>query len=542
LAGNGGHVFQGTPQFFGQRQTGAFWSLPDNKIRSRPSRTLMGKIAEWVEQGVVQARSRYVALPEAAQLVLRETGAGVLELQVGALPAGLSLALWAGQQVARLRPAEGNGCLTLSVEGAPPGIVTLRLTSAATGATLELSAPWPARNGMILSPGNKLLERDTPLAIDALRGWRAISPASFFGEIQFRLDGRLSIAVRAEGELPLAAHMPLIRSMLAHSGPDAEVHLSMITGGQEGRRLIIRRYHRLAHIEGCFLHLRDGHTGQREISSGASPGDAVLRMVDLNAQEPVQVANRIEVQGALDLRSLLPEDGVWLIQATVNDEVLRAVVWSPHPDTLSTREERIAQYATTWTRLFEEPGGPEWERLWKLIQAVADCGDASVLDQVQALARAPAAAVELLLRVPVDAISQALALDMAAPIFWPAFPVTAFCKVTCDHVRHIRRYTEVLEDEQEARQAAVAALARRINAILTLRPELAGHFGAALLNTGLFTPCMHLENRDELLTRILVNAPDRRLAELAQDAARRFDRLPTSYGPGASFTAARPGF
>jgi hypothetical protein len=527
LAGNGGHVFQGTLQFFGQRQTGSFWPLADSKIRSRPSRTLMGKIAEWIEQGVVQARSRYVTLPESARLVLRETGAGALELQVEALPAGISLTLLAGKDVARLRPTDGSGRLALSVQGAPPGIVTLRLTSAADGATLELSAPWPARNGMILSPDNMRLERDTPLAVDALRGWRAISPMGFSGEIQFRLDGYQSVAMRAEGEVPLAAHMPLIRSMLAHAGPDAQVHLSMITGGKEGRRLAIRRYHRQAHIEGCFLHLRDGHKGQQAASSNAC--DAVLRMVDLNAPEPVQVANRIEVQGDLDLRSLLPEDeSVWLIQATVNDEVLRAVVWSPRPAPLSTRDERIAQYMTTWTGLLEEPDDPEWERGWKLIQAVSDGGDASVLDQVQALARVPAAAIELLLRVPMDALSQALALDMAAPIFWPVLPVAAFCMaMTCDYTRLIRRYMEVLEDEQESKQAAIAALVRRINAILTLRPELAGHFGAALLNTGLFASCMHLENRDELFGRILINAPDRRLAELAQDAARRFDRLPT---------------
>jgi hypothetical protein len=527
LAGNGGHVFQGTLQFFGQRRTGAFWPLPDNKIRSRPSRTLMGKIAEWIEQGVVQARSRYVALPDDARLVLRETGAGALELQVEALPAGLSLALVAGKDVTRLRPTDGSGRLALSVQGAPPGIVTLRLTSAASGATLELIAPWPARNGMILSRDNTRLERDTPLAVDALRGWRAISPAGFSGEIQFRLDGYQSVAVRAEGDVPLAAHMPLIRAMLAHAGPDAQVHLSMITGGKEGRRLTIRRYHRPAHIEGYFLHLWDGHKGQQAASSDTC--DAVLHMVDLNAPEPVQVANRIEVQGELDLRSLLPEDeGVWLIQATVNDEVLRAVVWSPHPLPLSTREERIAQYAAAWSELLERPDDPEWERLWKLIQAVAEGGDASVLDQVQALARTPAAAVELLLRVPVDALSQALALDMAAPIFWPVLPVAAFCKaMTCDYTRQIRRYREVLEDEQEAKQAAIAALARRINAVLTLRPELGGHFGAALSETGVLAALMHIENRHELLARILVNAPGKRLAELAQEAARRFDRLPT---------------
>jgi hypothetical protein len=179
-----------------------------------------------------------------------------------------------------------------------------------------------------------------------------------------------------------------------------------------------------------------------------------------------------------------------------------------------------------WSGLLENPVDPEWQRHWQLIQAAGDGGDAGILDQVQALAKTPAAAVALVLRVPKDALVQALALDMAAPIFWPAVPVEAFARAfKCDYDRNVRRYSAVLENAQETAHAAITALARRINNILKLRPELAGHFMEAFMRTSMFAPLMHVENCNELLGRLLV-ADSGRLARYAQEAAHRFYWLP----------------
>lgn len=530
LASSNGHVFLGKPIIYGQRYVGALRQLPGGNIRMRPARLLMGEIVEWVQKDTVLAHMRYVALPDKADITLRETNAGVLELRVEGLPPGLTLALEAGQARERMRLSDGSGHLTLSVKGAPPGIVTLRLSSPEAGKTLEIVGPWPARTGMILGPDNTRLERDMPLSVEALRGWRAIVPKNIHSEIQLRLDGQC-VAMRVEGEMPLAAHIPLIRSMLAHVGPDSEVKLSLITGGQEGRRLEIRRYHRVALIVNSgSLRLglpRDTRAvGDTAFSQIATRGKVGLHAVDINAPERVE-RHEVEAHGDIDLRSLLPaEDTVWLVQASLNGQVQRATVWSRSPISSSRREERITEYAAAWQELSESADRSEWHRQWILIRAATEGGDAGVLDQVQALTRVPQASIRLALRVQeanqAD-LDQALALDTAAPIFWPAFPVSAFrAALAAEYSCLTGRYMEVLEDEQEARNDAAAALARRIGAILSLHPELVGHFGAALAQAELI-PVMPAD----LLKRIAVPPSDGRLIELAQEAARRTDWLPS---------------
>ena len=76
------------------------------------------------------------------------------------------------------------------------------------------------------------------------------------------------------------------------------------------------------------------------------------------------------------------------------------------------------------------------------------------------------------------------------------------------------------------RKKPVIALARRIEAVLSFRSELAGHFGAALVRAELLDVAVTLLNQDPVPTLFVAN-PLERLNELAQEAARRFDRLPT---------------
>lgn len=530
LAGTGSHVFLGDPLLYGQRHTGVLRQLSAANIRKRSARLLMGEIAEWVDQDMVLARLRYVIFPQSASLTLREVGAGELELQAEGFRSDFSLLLEAGQTTERARLSGGSGCMRLSVSGAPPGIVKLRLSSPEEGRSLELVAPWPARSGMVLQPDNIRLERDTPLSVEALRGWRAIVPKNIHSEVQLRMEGQC-IAMRVEGVTPLAAHVPLVRSMLAHAGPDSEVRLSLITEGQEGRRLEIRRYRRQADIlNGRYLRLGLPR-GTRTAESGpfaqlTTQGKVVLHAIDLNTAGRVE-HREIEAHGDIDLRALLPgSDTVWLIQATLDGEVQRATVWSPIPIPFSSREQRIAKFAAVWQELSEGGNRAEWTRQWSLIRAAMDGGDAGVLDQAQALARVPQAVIRLSLRVQegnTEDLAQVLALDTAVPIFWPAFPVSAFrAALTAEHAHLIGRYKEILDDEREAENDATAALARRIGAILSLHPELAAHFGAALAQAGLLQYI-----QPDLLEKIAVPASSGRFVELAQEAARRVDWLPS---------------
>ena len=107
-------------------------------------------------------------------------------------------------------------------------------------------------------------------------------------------------------------------------------------------------------------------------------------------------------------------------------------------------------------------------------------GDIGALDQVQALAKVPVAAIALALRVPRKDLSEVLAIEAAAPIFWPTLTVSDFAKAM--QVEHSRQHKKLVEyfDEAEAVDVADKVLARRIGDVFLLRPELGGHLCAAL--------------------------------------------------------------
>jgi hypothetical protein len=79
----------------------------------------------------------------------------------------------------------------------------------------------------------------------------------------------------------------------------------------------------------------------------------------------------------------------------------------------------------------------------------------------------------------------------------------------------------IFDTPEEARTEADAQLVGRLSEIATLRPDLAGHVGAATVQAGFFGLL-----RDERLSGLLVRNSKERLQTLAQEAARRFDRLP----------------
>ena len=208
----------------------------------------------------------------------------------------------------------------------------------------------------------------------------------------------------------------------------------------------------------------------------------------------------------------------------------RAVVWAPRPMPRSTRDERIACYAMDWRRLISKPEHPDWERLWRLIVSVGQGGDAGVADQVQALAQAPEAAAALVLRVPHAELADTLALDLAAPFFWPALPLAAFVvAIEADYGRRHRALVTTGFAASEATEEASGALARRTAAILSFRSELAGHIGAALVQAGLLDVAYKLQAEFPAAALFVPNALVR-LNKLAQEAVRRFDRLPSGIG------------
>ena len=136
----------------------------------------------------------------------------------------------------------------------------------------------------------------------------------------------------------------------------------------------------------------------------------------------------------------------------------------------------------------------------------------------------------LLLRVPAAEVPTVLGLDISAPLFWPVLSLRAFENaLAADYARRCRDLTATGFEPEEAGAEARAALERRVENILSQRPELAGHFCAALFRTELPEVALALNGRDTI-PKLLIPHPARRLNELAQVAARRFDRLPTEFG------------
>ena len=316
----------------------------------------------------------------------------------------------------------------------------LRLSDIVTGATLGLVAPWPARVGIILDPKGDRLEQHLAVAFDSLRGWRALVPEGASGDLQLRLVDHSAVALPVTGEVPLYPYLPLIRAMLAQGGPDAQVNLSLIVNGKEGRRLEIRRYHDQAIVQNDLLRagLARGANSMPDTSLAAQfeRRRITLYAVDLKApQTPIIIHDT----PGRDLRALLGEEGgTWLIQAKLGDRIQRAVAWAPRPLPISIRSVRIAAYVNEWNHLVQAPEVADWDRMWRIILKLAEGGDAGIADQVQALASAPAAAVALMLRIRETELAEVLALDTAAPLFWPALPLVAFVDaIRADYDRQV---------------------------------------------------------------------------------------------------------
>lgn len=239
-------IYLGTPRIFGEIGSSGLAPIADRALRpgSSASRRLGQKVVEWVDRGDVLARARFVFLPSAALLAMTEIVPGQVRLTASGLPRGLQLTLRAGTAEARMTLATGAGELILTTTSAPAGQMTLRLTDIDAGTALELVAPWPARAGLILDPDGQRLERDQPIAAEALRGWRGVAPEGARGDLELRLTGHQQVvALPVAGEVPLHQYVPLIRALLAQGGPDAQVNLNLVVNGQGGRRLEIRRYH-----------------------------------------------------------------------------------------------------------------------------------------------------------------------------------------------------------------------------------------------------------------------------------------------------------
>lgn len=507
---NGGiAAFLGAPIILGIEGDAPMRPIGKNmRTRSVPG-LLGGHVAEWCDGGVVLTRCRYVVLPETMKLDLREIVDGQAMLQASGLPQGIHLHLGVGEE--RQAAVIGDdGCATLLFHVAgQPATFDIRLSSPANGESISMTGVWPSRVARVLDRRGALVSNNRPLSRQQLVGWRGVLPEAG-GAVQLRMArGGAPVAFAAAGVVPLVQFGNVVDLALSLQGADGRVNLRLVGGGQETPRLEIGRYDWNAEPAGPFWHL----------------GSGVTHLTAVSLDDPARTVS-VEVESCTDpVVWLGGEEGLWFVQGWSETQgVMRPVVWSARPMEWSSRDQRLQSYTVEWQRLLSDRDDLAWDHIWSLILAVREAGDASALDQVQALARVPGAAVALLLRVGRVDRAAALAIETESPLWWPLVPCSAWTEGLISVRDGLRgRLRSAGIDEAETGKLVEERLARAAGEIIALRPELAVHIGQAFASAG-ETP-LALTSGGMPVPLALPNARVK-LAAAAQEALRRFSLLP----------------
>ena len=523
-------AYLGNVAYLGRFATSALRTVSKHELQRRPARkALFGELAEWLRNGETLANCQIVRIPETVQLRLREVSAGVVKLEAVGFEDGLRARMTAGGMESSDDVSDGRVSLTLAVPGKVPNSIELRLSNPAEGCALELQRHWPSRQGMIVNPCGERLSENLPMTPDTLHGWRVVVPTGSKGDLQLRLTGQIEVALPVQDESSISAQRPLIEAMLAQGGPDAQVDISLAVD-RESRRLEIRRYQNNAEVHDGIL--RVGLARDAPISSETAFERSIRegRVLAIHAVDTACPDRCVEEANwaSNDLNLLLGSSGGrWLVQSKLDGMAQRAAVWSAGLPPETTHAERIEEYAEKWRRLVSDPLSAEWDQLWHLISVARRGGDPGMLDEVRALAQAPAAAIALAMQVPKERIIEVRELDACTPIFWPSVPVSEFVRaVRAEQERRkakLREYFAPDEVEAEADRAVV----KRVSDILTIMPELAGHFGWAMCDAGLIGRALAHADQHEMLKPVLQPDPGARLSDAMTAAGQRFDRLPS---------------
>ena len=526
-------IYRGNVEFRGQVGANRLVPVRKTNIHQVQGRELCSEVAEWTQGKEAMAHLRLVRMPDSISLKLKEISAGKIRLSARGLEIGWRIQLRAGEHSATGDSTDGTVELTLVTPGKVPGRVLLRLSEPKTGRVLILKAAWPAQDGMIVDPCGVRLERNQKISVDSLQGWCACAPEGIPGELQLQLTGSRAVSLRIAGEVPLSSYITLVKSMLAQGGPDSQVNLIISTSGREGARLEIRRYHEFAVVKNGTMWTGLDRDSPETIDSTlkmrpTEVKDGYFHAVNLKDTArfgPFKISAPVKLDSFLD-RS----QGPWLIQSQLEDRIQRAAVWNPDCDGMGSRGERVTAFAEKWQKLLNFPHDPDWKHLWNLMSVVEESGDLAALDEVQALALVPTAAIVYAFRVPAKEITEVFALEAAAPIFWPVLPTSDYEQAVQVAHNYFRQTFSRHFADHDAQKWAIGALAHRIGEILLLRPELAGHLCIALHSSGLLSEFFNMPETLSHLDGLFTPEPKQQLINAAQAAAKRFDRLPQGLG------------
>ena len=524
---SGGPVFVGRPAIRGGfTGMGSLRALRDDELVRKAAFGLGAEFVAWVERGEMVARVKTISLPGEAEIDARETAAGELKLRACGLGKGWRLAVQAGNEAVNIPLMGGAAEVTLPPPKTPQATIALTMSDPASGRTLDLVAPWPARRGMLLSPAGERLDRDIALCIDELMGWRAIAPTAG-AKVYLRALGGGDIAIGIDDEFPLTLLAPRMRSMLALGGPDAQVNLSLVVQGFESRRLQIRRYGQASYLQGDRLSVGLSPEGDGRGGAKLLDGQLDVHLHGVEIENGAGCEKQL-VARDLNLRDLLGEmGGLWIVLARVNGRVQRPVAWSPRPFRNSTRADRISGYAEEWKQLAGDADPAVWKEPWSAIEKVQRYADVGCLDRVQALAVVPRALVKQAYLVGPEQLSDHLGLDLAAPFLWPAIPVDEFVEGLRGAAFHLTSLLASLGDEARIREFVGGQIVLRSQAIMALRPDLSAHIGHGLSVLRLLD-YLPLQEQFAILSKFAArpNALEA-IQKLAQSAAQKPVALPS---------------
>ena len=457
MGADGAQVFSGRP-------AAALWRdgfpepVPDDRL-SWTGR--VGAVRATLRDGADALHARAIVLPRQARIRIDESALVIEGMPGGTLVRAQSTAT----PEIEIDAGAGRGAVRLALADPAALEVALDLLLPGRGdRPVRLVARRAVSAPVLIDPDGRALEpgRRAEVELSRLAGWIAAMPASG-GTLHVRLGtgaqerGGLRLGA---GRTPLSAIASYVASLLSLETADGTVLL-------EAGEAAIRVQRAWASLPGrTFAEWRAGPHDLRAFSLDA-PGQVWEAGADPDPPGP----GRWIIWGRDDAALTRPRlhDGGPPDPELQQAFGLAMAAAGAH----ATRDARTAAFEAALDGLLDAPDVGDWHAVERLIEAAADGPGAAWLDQVQALAGCPAAAVALLGIGGAARVPQGLALSEAAPFAWITTAPAAYGRGIAVAEAILRRRLADLGGD--AAGYARDAVLRAVEEVARQRPDLMAH-------------------------------------------------------------------
>ena len=496
LDSRGAAVYKGLPEILHRRAGRHFKSLNAREMRFRsgklpiwrnrpPDDPFLGRLSIAAREGEGVGPRLSVNIVPKNVAIRDSTTAGTHErtLTLSGLPASWTLQVEGGGIVRTNE--QGVALLELSPASLLKDRLSLIMAGPDGAPPLSWSLVLPRRRAEFVDRDGELLSSDQNITLHDLRGWRIIPAMNVTTQLRIRLVGNgalnaKAIAVDVPGELPLSSFRNILEEILSLGGPDAELRIRALSGAEQSKRLILRRFLGNTTLIGTSV----------EWVSRTNTDDLpqiLVSAVDMNDPDRVE-----EVES--DAINQLGQ-GQWFLLPTADGHPLRpprpyvaeglSMPAIDQPAASSTREDRVNNFAEAFAGSVADV---DLNRLIKLISVFFEHGASPAsLDQTLALSRVPHIAVMLLCRAERQDLGDLLGLEMHGGPRW----VFVSPKDWGTALKHeFQRLQNQFSNSPILGETSFEFefLSGRMKEILALRPELYAHIAIGLLTIGLAKP------------------------------------------------------